>query len=234
MAAHQVLSFTVLSRALKLIYVIILAAFVNSACNGLGLVRHQSTSSTDAISARNPPPSVFGAESGSRRTSGRASKSSLPSSSPIPIVEAEPILNRREKAEIANHPPDSFHSLKGYIEYPIYKALVEKPFQFTTMSAVQQEVLGLLPELTDSTARGAAPREKEESEGQDAEKVASLKRGERSFATDLLVKAKTGTGKTIAFLAPALEARVQDLQQEARDFKSTNPQYVDSLPIPTQ
>lgn len=59
-------------------------------------------------------------------------------------------------------------------------ALVKAPFRFTKMSVVQERVLNLLPDLINP--------------GSDNNK-------------DLLVKAKTGTGKTIAFLVPAIEAR---------------------------
>jgi ATP-dependent RNA helicase MSS116 len=56
------------------------------------------------------------------------------------------------------------------------------------MSPVQAEVLPLLPELAD-------PYDKDSPED--------------SPPRDLLVKAKTGTGKTLAFLVPAIESRLK-------------------------
>ena len=201
------------------------AASLVAARYGLYTPRRQSTYTVpQSNSSYDVPPSLLDPKVRVTKKPFQSSSSITPEQSAN--AEIQPILSRQEKAEIANHPPDSFKSLKGYLEYPIYKALVEKPFNFTTMSAVQQEVLSLLPELADPTARGAAPREKAVPENaQDLEKD-KTRRGERDIATDLLVKAKTGTGKTVAFLAPALEARIQDLAQEARDFKAANPKFV--------
>lgn len=113
--------------------------------------------------------------------------------------------------------------MKGYVDYSIYKALVERPFKFEKMSAVQEKVLGFLPEIAASTVRGAAVAPVEGQEAAVTE-VDTSKRGHRDVGgTDLLIKAKTGTGKTLAFLIPAIEARIQDLEQESRDFKEKNP-----------
>jgi ATP-dependent RNA helicase MSS116 len=62
------------------------------------------------------------------------------------------------------------------------------------MSPVQAAVLPLLPELTRPY---------------DTEKPSSSPR-------DLLVKARTGTGKTLGFLIPAVEARLKALEEHAR------------------
>ena len=144
--------------------------------------------------------------------------------------EPEKPLTRQEKAELAAHPSDSFHSLKGYIEYDLYKALVDKPFNFEKMSAVQEAVLGLMPELTDASARGAEKAKVSEDTVTKLEDGIT-RRGHRELSTDLLVKAKTGTGKTVAFLVPALEARVQDMIQEQKDFKAANPTLVSFYPF---
>lgn len=61
------------------------------------------------------------------------------------------------------------------------------------MSSVQAEVLPLLPEL-------ARPYNPDES----------------GSPRDLLVKAKTGTGKTLAFLVPAIEARLQAIEAHVK------------------
>lgn len=80
-----------------------------------------------------------------------------------------------------------FESLKGRINHDTLKALTVKPFKFTAMSEVQKRVLGLLPHLSGGKLRSKA-REEAEQAGEVEVKE------ERE---DLLVKAKTGTGKTM-------------------------------------
>ena len=89
----------------------------------------------------------------------------------------------------------TFQSLKGSISYPTLKAITVKPFQLTHMSPVQAQVLPLLPQLAeayDPTSSGARP------------------------PRDLLVKAKTGTGKTLAFLVPAIESRLKAIDEHGK------------------
>lgn len=74
------------------------------------------------------------------------------------------------------------------------------------MSSVQEAVLNLLPELA------ITPSPAKEGEGAQVD-----------ARPDLLVKAKTGTGKTVAFLVPALEARFNDIEQERQRFIDANP-----------
>lgn len=97
----------------------------------------------------------------------------------------------------------TFASLKGAINPALLKALTVKPFEYTDMSAVQQSVLHLLPELASGVGESAAPMP----DGQ---------------GRDMLVKAKTGTGKTIAFLVPALEARLRSID-DVRNGKFSKP-----------
>ncbi|KAA1476149.1 DEAD-domain-containing protein [Dentipellis sp. KUC8613] len=85
-----------------------------------------------------------------------------------------------------------FQSFKGKISDNTLKALVSQPFKLKHTSPVQAEVLKLLPSLAD-------PYDPNGPTGQDRP------------VRDLLVKAKTGTGKTLAFLIPALEARMKYL-----------------------
>jgi ATP-dependent RNA helicase MSS116 len=68
------------------------------------------------------------------------------------------------------------------------------------MSSVQAAVLPLLPEL-------ARPHNRDESHGP---------------PRDLLVKAKTGTGKTLAFLVPAIEARIRAVDKAGLDALEEN------------
>lgn len=85
----------------------------------------------------------------------------------------------------------SFASLKDKISLPTWTAITEKPFHLKTMSPVQEAVLPLLPQL--------------------AEPFVEAGTGKRP-ARDLLVRAKTGTGKTLAFLVPAVEARLKAIE----------------------
>jgi ATP-dependent RNA helicase MSS116 len=70
------------------------------------------------------------------------------------------------------------------------------------MSHVQSKVLPLLPKL-------ATPYDANDAVNNDNRNGARPPR-------DLLVKAKTGTGKTLAFLVPAVEARLRALDDHAK------------------
>ncbi|KAH9926772.1 P-loop containing nucleoside triphosphate hydrolase protein, partial [Fomitopsis serialis] len=80
--------------------------------------------------------------------------------------------------------PD-FSTLKDAISRDTLNAIVGEPFKLTRMTSVQAAVLPLLPGLS-------------EPHSSDSEN-----------ARDLLVRARTGTGKTLAFLVPAIEARIR-------------------------
>ncbi|KAF8871130.1 P-loop containing nucleoside triphosphate hydrolase protein, partial [Infundibulicybe gibba] len=89
----------------------------------------------------------------------------------------------------------SFSPLRNVMSPGTFKAITVKPFAYKTMSAVQAEVLPLLPEIAEpynkDAPADAPPR-------------------------DLLVKAKTGTGKTMAFLVPAIEARLKAIEAHGK------------------
>ncbi|KAJ7581000.1 P-loop containing nucleoside triphosphate hydrolase protein [Mycena floridula] len=73
-----------------------------------------------------------------------------------------------------------FKTLEGKVSKATLDAIMIKPFRLTNMSEVQEEPY----EAEKHRAPGAASR-------------------------DLLVRAKTGTGKTLAFLVPAIESRIK-------------------------
>jgi ATP-dependent RNA helicase MSS116 len=106
---------------------------------------------------------------------------------------AEPLDMSKDQAK---GPP--FASLKGSIDYDTLKAIVTKPFNLSHMSPVQAEVLPLLPQIAEPYTADP-PTD-----------------GSRRPARDLLVKAKTGTGKTLAFLIPAVEARLKSIDAFAK------------------
>ncbi|KZT10251.1 DEAD-domain-containing protein [Laetiporus sulphureus 93-53] len=116
--------------------------------------------------------------------------------------------------KVDNDQPD-FVSLKDKIARETLKAITVSPFKLTKMTSVQAAVLPLLPDLV-------RPYNPEEAEG---------KRKPR----DLLVKARTGTGKTIAFLVPAIERRVRQLQsvgkQAVRDAGLESDKHLEARAI---
>jgi len=115
----------------------------------------------------------------------------------------EIVLDSGAPAEPLDMPKDQargplFSSLKGSVSYDTLKALTAKPFNLTRMSPVQAEVLPLLSQLTQPYS---------------ADPPAD---GSPSPPRDLLVKARTGTGKTLAFLVPAVEARLKSIEAFAK------------------
>lgn len=93
-----------------------------------------------------------------------------------------------------------FSAIQDSIHPKTYAALTKGPFHYTDMSVVQAEVLPLLPALAEPHQADALPKPQR----------------------DLLVKAKTGTGKTIAFLVPAIEARLKQLSAVAAQASSAS------------
>ncbi|KAG6831433.1 hypothetical protein H0H92_010646 [Tricholoma furcatifolium] len=82
----------------------------------------------------------------------------------------------------------TFDTLEGKVSNGVLEAI--KSMKITRMSPVQAQVFPLLPDL-------ARPYNAQEPS--------------TGPARDLLVKAKTGTGKTLGFLVPAVEARLKSL-----------------------
>ncbi|KAJ7676457.1 P-loop containing nucleoside triphosphate hydrolase protein [Mycena rosella] len=91
-----------------------------------------------------------------------------------------------------------FLSLKGKVTQATLDAITVKPFKLEKMTPVQSEVLSMLPQLA---------------EPYDAENPTNVR--------DLLVRAKTGTGKTLAFLVPAIEARIKSINEYVADKNDT-------------
>src|SRR6266576_1596729 len=122
------------------------------------------------------------------------------------VTDSTPVLEAEAESEDSGDQaknsgpldPDAlpFSILKSTIHADTYKALTKKPFKLETMSQVQSKVLPLLPKL-------ALPHDP--NNANDPERDSSPR--------DLLVKAKTGTGKTLAFLVPAIERRMRTIDQ---------------------
>ncbi|GAA5880864.1 hypothetical protein JCM16303_005150 [Sporobolomyces ruberrimus] len=118
------------------------------------------------------------------------------------IATEEPTTTPEEKEVKV---PKTYRSIQASLHAPVYRAVTERPFKYDTMTDVQAAVLSLLPRLASSPAPSDPPTEIEQ-------------------AQDVLVRAKTGTGKTLAFLIPALEGRLQSLETFLAKFKEENPQ----------
>ncbi|WVQ98006.1 hypothetical protein IAU59_005126 [Kwoniella sp. CBS 9459] len=154
-----------------------------SSASTQGSSSSSSTTADDGFFA----PDLTASDSGPSTSTSSASSAAASSSSKTgPAVEIVP-----------------FESLKGRIDHDSLKALTFKPFQLKAMSEVQKRVLGMMPFLAGGQLRGDA-RAQAEAEGK------PLEGKERE---DLLVKAKTGTGKTIAFLVPAIDSRINKIDE---------------------
>lgn len=101
-----------------------------------------------------------------------------------------------------------FESLKGKVNFDTLKALTFKPFQLMTMSEVQRRVLSLMPYLAGGKMQNVKSHQERSSEEGGRETVnndvVEDAEGEERGREDLLVKAKTGTGKTIVSLTSPL------------------------------
>jgi ATP-dependent RNA helicase MSS116 len=90
-----------------------------------------------------------------------------------------------------------FSSLKGYLNYDTLKALVFKPFTLSSMSEVQKRVLTLMPYLAGGKLSSILRQSEVDGQLVDNPDAVEDESGQKRGREDLLVKAKTGTGKTI-------------------------------------
>lgn len=114
----------------------------------------------------------------------------------LEALGTEQILSQPAEATEKEDQPPEFSSLQNDLHPGVYRALTQGPFQLKTMSPVQAAVLPLLPELTQPY------------------------NPDNPSSRDLMVKAKTGTGKTLGFLIPAVEARLKTLQSFKTSHKN--------------
>jgi ATP-dependent RNA helicase MSS116, mitochondrial len=98
----------------------------------------------------------------------------------------------------------TFEDIKDKLDRSIFRALTQSPFQLKTPSPVQTAVFEHLPDV----AKTYDPNE--------------------DITRDLLVKAKTGTGKTLAFLIPAVQQRL-NWAKNLRDTIASRSQREESL-----
>ncbi|GAA6064214.1 hypothetical protein JCM10212_003823 [Sporobolomyces blumeae] len=131
---------------------------------------------------------------------------SLFSTSALRFSDAAVPVGAADAAAPSDSPsaPKTYRSIQSALHANVYRAVTERPFKYDTMTDVQAAVLSLLPQLASSPIKSDAPTE-------------------IKAAQDLLVRAKTGTGKTLAFLIPALEGRLQALETFLETYKQENP-----------
>jgi ATP-dependent RNA helicase MSS116 len=108
-------------------------------------------------------------------------------------TDGPPVAQEVEKDD-GHQSAASFKALKHALNPDTYKAITESPFKHTEMTPVQEAVLSLLPDLANPYQPSSKTKP----------------------ARDLLVRARTGTGKTLAFLVPAIEARLRKIDEYAK------------------
>lgn len=134
---------------------------------------------------------------------------------PLPATAGSPeeVTEAGDSSEADPSVPSSaFSGMKGVITYDVWKAITVRPFKHTNMSPVQEAVLRLLPEL-------AGPVQTQPQNGSEGE-------SSQEAPKDLLVKARTGTGKTLAFLVPAIQARINELRTIAKGVPGVVPKAI--------
>ncbi|EIW76997.1 DEAD-domain-containing protein [Coniophora puteana RWD-64-598 SS2] len=143
------------------------------------------------------------------------SQADADSSSSLPVLSKEELL--------AEEKP-TFRSLKGRLSYPTLKALTVKPFALEHMTPIQDAVLSLLPGLVRSP-KLTQPQDKDAVEVEDSEEEMERQLtpsahnhsdSDNDGACDILARAKTGTGKTFAFVIPAIEHRLNAIEHHAK------------------
>ncbi|KAH8116009.1 DEAD-domain-containing protein [Phellopilus nigrolimitatus] len=92
----------------------------------------------------------------------------------------------------------SFSSLKNVISRGTLEAITVRPMQLKHMTPVQEAVLSMLPQLAESHEN------------------ISEESGAQAAPRDLMVRARTGTGKTLAFLVPAIESRLKAIEEAGK------------------
>jgi ATP-dependent RNA helicase MSS116 len=131
--------------------------------------------------------------------------------------ERDPAYAPEELTEEVD-PTTPFANLEGKVHPATLEALTVRPFKFVNMSTVQDRVLNLLPGLA-GREEGFGPGEKGRRDL--LVKVSPAFRSASSTLASLVLiascsstfQARTGTGKTLAFLTPALESRLRHLAE---------------------
>ncbi|KII91332.1 hypothetical protein PLICRDRAFT_156352 [Plicaturopsis crispa FD-325 SS-3] len=132
-------------------------------------------------------------------SSGQTPRAALAQAVKLDTTEHESSNPPIPTEKVNNSEFPKFSSLKSRIHEGTLKAITVKPFNHKHMSVVQAQVLPLLPEIAEPYS-ATPPAD-----------------GSPRPARDLLVKARTGTGKTLAFLVPAIESRLKALDAYVKE-----------------
>ncbi|KAF8122709.1 DEAD-domain-containing protein [Boletus edulis] len=121
--------------------------------------------------------------------------------------------NNVQDGNINTYVSPSFKYLKDRVNHHTLKALTVHPFQFETMTPVQERVTALLPDI-------ARPWDPEGIIPPDISRPFPLNWQppvvDWNAPRDILVRAKTGTGKTFAYIIPAIESRFNYIEHHAK------------------
>ncbi|KAH7882425.1 P-loop containing nucleoside triphosphate hydrolase protein [Phlebopus sp. FC_14] len=124
-------------------------------------------------------------------------------------VELEPIVKQHENPS----QPKTWRSLRGRISRDTIKALTEGPLKLTVMTPVQSRVISLLPDLVQPwDPKGFVPPVIYEPHPSGSTSPAEHSQSPR----DLLVRARTGTGKCFTFLITAIESRLKYIEHHTK------------------
>jgi len=103
-----------------------------------------------------------------------------------------------------------YTELMPHVTFETYQALTHRPMKLKTMTAVQSAVFNFMPGLASPSATYDPSPEAQ------------------AGRKDLLIQAKTGTGKTLAFLVPAIEQRMKQLEVIRKRAEADNSGTADS------
>ncbi|TIC20935.1 DEAD-domain-containing protein [Wallemia mellicola] len=129
-----------------------------------------------------------------RYTSTLQSQKEFPQLSPSTVQTGSFHPIAPEDSHLRREDVDAFTTVSDKLSRHTIQAITVSPHKHTKMSPVQSAIFNLLPSLVDNHSKDRK---------------------------DLFVKSKTGTGKTMAFLVPAIEARVKAIK-EAGDAAGDN------------
>lgn len=129
-----------------------------------------------------------------RYTSTLQSQNEFPQLSPSTVQAGSFHPIAPDDSHLRKEDDDAFTTVSDKLSKHTIQAITVSPHKHTKMSPVQSAIFNLLPNLVDNDSKDRK---------------------------DLFVKSKTGTGKTMAFLVPAIEARVKAIK-EAGDAADNN------------
>lgn len=120
-----------------------------------------------------------------------------------------------------------YSTVENSISKGTYDAIT-KDFKYSQMSEVQAAVLDKIDDLLRSTRGIQSLPSVEVGKDISEQELASIESGSDEGPLDLLAKARTGTGKTLAFLIPALDARVKAIAAASKGV-GLSPAFVKRL-----